>query len=383
MERALQKIFQIGFDSYATGKRLPPHYYKNAYWIQHCRTGRLGGHAEYCENGHLHRIHYNSCHTRSCPQCNGLVRERWLDRERERLMQCGHRHIVFTIDHELNPLWQCNRREMADLLFQAVHETLRTFTRDPRYLGATPGLLLGLHTWTRTLSLHPHIHCLVSEGGLDDQGHWRLAKRDFFLPARAVMAMFRGKMLDFVRTALATGRLKLPTGVRRQPMLNRLNRMGRKKWHVRIEKRYAHGAGVATYLARYLRGGPLHNRQLQLIGRTVRFRPRRRRGEPPQPVIQLPAERFVARVLQHLPEPQRPTIRRFGLYTPCRQPALNRARHHLAQSPVAQDSPKLEVLEYCRRVFGQPPSPLCAVCGAPARSTRPLPRAHSPPPMAR
>ncbi|MGA8260029.1 MAG: transposase [Arenicellales bacterium] len=381
MERALQRIFRVGFETYSQGRRLPRHYHTNAYWIQHCRTARLGGHAEYCENGHLHRVQYNSCHTRSCPQCNGLVRERWLERQKERLLRCGHRHIIFTIDHGLNPLWRCNRREMADVLFRAAAETLKTFTQDPRYLGGTPGVLLGLHTWTRTLGLHPHIHALVSEGGLDARGQWCAAKRDFFLPARAVMAMFRGKMLDFVRRGVVEDRLRLPAGVRRQQMLNRLNRMGRKKWNVRIEQRYAHGAGVATYLARYLRGGPVRDRQLSLEGRTVSFRPRVRSGAERLPVMRMPAEAFVARVLQHLPEPQRPTIRRVGLYTPCKQSALNRARGHLLQRPVVEDTPRLDVQEYCRRVFGQPPSRVCATCGAPVDLARRVPRAHDPPPL--
>ena len=96
--------------------------------------------------------------------------------------------------------------------------------------------------------------------------------------------------------------------------------------------------------------------------------------------MRMSAETFVARILQHLPEPQRPTIRRFGLYTPCKQSALDRARGYLTHQPVADGVPVLGVLEYCRRVFGHPPSRLCTVCGAPVERTRGVARAHDPPP---
>jgi hypothetical protein len=262
MERAVQRLFQKGFSTYAANRGLPLHHHKAAYWLQNCRTARLGGHAQVCENGHVAGVWYNSCHHRYCPQCNGPIKERWLERLKGSLIQCEHRHLIFTIDHALNDLWRCNRRVLADLLFQAVDETLKSFLGDDRYLGATPGYLLCLHTWSRSLALHPHIHCLITEGGLDSQGEWQRPRLDCFLPARAVMPKFRGKLLALIRQAAATERLVLPAELTPQRLKNRLNQLGRKKWNVRIQTRYAHGAGVATYLARYLRGGPIRNSQL-------------------------------------------------------------------------------------------------------------------------
>ena len=240
MDRALQKIFQEGFEPFSEGRRLPLHYYKAAYWLRHCRTARLGGHVQSCPNGHVEKVWYNSCRHRACPQCNALPNEQWLERERARLLSCPHRHLIFTIPHELNSLWMWNRRVMMDMLFRSVHATIQTLLVDPRYLGAQAGFVLTLHTWSRSLSLHPHIHVLVSEGGLDGSGRWRRPRKSCFLPARVVMALFRGKLLGALRVQVTEQRLRLPEGLSEQRCLNLINRLGRKKWNVRIQSSYAH-----------------------------------------------------------------------------------------------------------------------------------------------
>jgi hypothetical protein len=142
---------------------------------------------------------------------------------------------------------------MTTLLFQTVRDTLCTLLADPRYLGAQPGILAALHTWSQTLVLHPHLHCLVTGGGLTPDGHWKAVRNGFLLPARVVMAVFRGKMLDALQRAFARDTLVLPEAMRPQQFLNLLNRLGhptQTKWNVRIMERYAHGVGVVTYLAR-------------------------------------------------------------------------------------------------------------------------------------
>src|SRR5262249_2613597 len=149
---------------------------------------------------------------------------------------------------------------MTTLLFQAVRDTLCTLLADPQYLGAQPGILAALHTWSQTLVLHPHVHCLVTGGGLTPTGQWVAVRHGFLLPARVVMAVFRGKMLAAIRQAWARRTLALPASLRPQPFINLLNRLGhptKTRWNVRIMERYRHGVGVVTYLARYLRGGPI------------------------------------------------------------------------------------------------------------------------------
>src|SRR5215468_3041937 len=150
----LQTIFQDAFPAYEQTHPLPAHVRRAARAIMQCRTAALGGHVQACPDGHMSRIWYNSCRHRSCPQCASLQTERWLILQRVRLLACDHYHVIFTLPHELNPLWLANVPVMSSLLFQVVRETLGTLLADPKYLGAQPGIIAALHTWSQTLLLH-------------------------------------------------------------------------------------------------------------------------------------------------------------------------------------------------------------------------------------
>jgi len=253
MECTLRAIFQEHFEQYTFRHRVPAYVHRAAYWIARCRTAELGGHLRRCPAGHTERAFYNSCHQRICPQCQGLATERWLERQHARLLGCAHHHLIFTIPHELNALWCWNRGPLAKLLFGAVRETLMDLLGDPRYLGAQPAFLAALHTWGRSLSLHPHVHVLAADGGFTAEGAWIAPRRSHFLPARVLMLLFRGKLLAALREAIERRGLRIPTDTSPERLRSLLNRLGRKKWNVHIRARYAHGAGVAAYLARYSR----------------------------------------------------------------------------------------------------------------------------------
>src|SRR4030095_932072 len=204
------------------------------------------------------------------------------------------------------------------LLLQAVRDTLGTLLADPKYLGAQPGILAALHTWSQTLVLHPHVHCLVTGGGLTASGDWQAVRQGFLLPARVVMAVFRGKMLDAIRQAWRRGALVLPEVRRPQQWLNLLTRLGhprKSRWNVRIMERYRHGAGVITYLARYLRGGPLKNARLVAYdGERVTFTDRARQEEPDAgPAsphrMTLPVADFLQRWVLTVPVPRARVVR--------------------------------------------------------------------------
>jgi len=211
----LQTIFQDAFPAYEQTHPLPAHVRRAARAIMQCRTAALGGHVQACPDGHMARIWYNSCRHRACPQCAYLQTERWLALQQARLLACDHYHVIFTLPHDLNPLWLANGPLMTTLLFQAVRETLFDVLADATYLGAQPGMITALHTWSQTLVLHPHVHCLVTGGGLTSDGPWRAVRQGFLLPARVVMAVFRGKMLAAIRQAYARGALVLPERIRR------------------------------------------------------------------------------------------------------------------------------------------------------------------------
>jgi hypothetical protein len=146
----LQTIFQAAFPAYEQIHPLPAHIRKAARTIRPCRTAALGGHVQACPDGHMSRIWYNSCRHRSCPQCASLQTERWLALQQARLLACDHSHVIFTLPHDLHPLWLANVSVMTTLFFQAVRDTLGTLLADPKYWGAQPGIIAALHTWSQT-----------------------------------------------------------------------------------------------------------------------------------------------------------------------------------------------------------------------------------------
>jgi hypothetical protein len=204
----LQMILQPGYAAYERRHALPDHVRCAVWAILACRTAQLGGHIQACPDGHLEKVWNNSCRHRMCPQCAWLQIERWLARQKARLLACDHYHVIFTIPHALNDLWLANVAVMTQLLFASVHDTLCELLGDRKYLGARAGIIATLHTWTQTLLLHPHLHCLVTGGGLNEAGEWVAVRNDYLLPMRVVMALFRGKLLAAMRQGVAHGMLK-------------------------------------------------------------------------------------------------------------------------------------------------------------------------------
>lgn len=383
----LQTIFQDAFPAYEQTHPLPSHVRRAARAIRQCRTAALGGHIQACPDGHMARIWYNSCRHRSCPQCAFIQVERWLATQRARLLACDHYHVIFTIPHDLNPLWRENVPVMTGLLFTAVRDTLLPLRADPKYLGAQPGIRAALHTWGQTLVLHPHIHCLVTGGGLTPAGQWQAVRHGFLVPVRVAMAVFRGKFLAALRTAWERGDLQLPETLRPQPFLTLLNRLGHPqkiRWHVHSQERYPHGTGVATYLARYLRGGPLKNSRLVTCdGATVTFgyldnhdRSAGASGRPQR--MTLPIGDLLQRVLQHVPPPGTQVVRSWGLSQPLKAEALALGRAQQGQPPVPTPV-RLDWQTVCaQRGEGHPER--CSTCGQLLVCTGVLPRGGPSPP---
>jgi hypothetical protein len=382
----LQTIFQDAFPAYERCYPLPVHVRTAARAIMQCRTAALGGHVQAGPDGHISRVWYNSCRHRSCPQCAYLQTERWLALQRARLLACDHDHVIFTLPHDLNPLWLATVPVMTALLFQAVRATLIELLADPHSLGAQPGIIAALHTWSQTLVLHPHIHCLVTGGGLTPEGQWRAVRNGFLLPARVVMAVFRGKMLAAIRQALAREALTVPALRRPQQLLNLLNRLGhptKTRWNVRIMERYPHGAGVVTYLARYLRGGSIKNARLMAWdGDRVTFTYRtsaeaQGSGTLPRACMTLSSADFLQRWLLHMPVPQSRVVRFYGLYHHTHAEALALCRTQMGQLPVVVPV-TLDWQTACGQRGNAHPE-RCPACGQLLVCTGIIPRGGAPP----
>jgi hypothetical protein len=361
----LQKILQWGYAAYERHHARPNHVRRAVWAILACRTARLGGHVQACPDGHIERAWYNSCRHRMCPQCTWLQSERWLLQQKARLLACEHYHVIFTMPDELRGLWLANSRPMTQLLFATVRETLCELLGDAKYLGAQAGIIAALHTWSQTLVFPPHLHCLVTGGGLTDDGQWRAVRHGFLLPVRVVMAVFRGKLLAALRQGVAQGQLRLPEGRSPQQLANLLHKLGRTKWNVHIRERYPHGAGVLTYLARYIRGGPLANRRLVACengGVTFRYRVKGdESGGQQSDLMALPIEGFIRRYLRHVPEPGTRVVRGYGLYAPTKGEALAVCRAQVGQGPVA--APAVPDWQTACQDRGDDHPARCPVCG--------------------
>jgi hypothetical protein len=380
----IQKILQSAYPDYERTHPLPAHVRKAAKAMIECRTAPLGGHIQACPEGHVERVWYNSCKHRSCPQCAYIQVERWLAKQKARLLECDHYHVIFTIPSELNPLWMANVGEMTNLFFSAVKETVFELLGDKKYLGAKPGMMAALHTWGQTLVLHPHIHCLITGGGLTEEGRWQeRKKKGYLLPSRVVRKKFRGKLLDKIRRALKKGKLKLAAGKSEQQMNNLINKLGRVKWHVRIQEKYAHGEGVVTYLARYLRGGPIHNgRLIEFDGKEVSFwyKNNREEGEDgagKSGVMRLKVGELLGRLFLHVPEPGTQVVRRYGIYKGKKFLELEQSRKELGQGEV-EEVEELSWQEYSSQ-RGEERAKECEVCGRRLVCVVRWPRGGAPP----
>jgi Putative transposase/Transposase zinc-binding domain len=363
----IQQILRIGYAAYERSHQLPGYVRTAALALLSCRTAALGGHVQRCPDGHFARIWYNSCKHRFCPQCAWLQIERWLITQKARLFACDHYHVIFTLPEELRGLWLANVTLMTNLFFASVRETLYELLDDPRYLGARPGIIATLHTWSQTLVLHPHVHCLVTGGGMTPEGQWYAVRNGFLLPVRVVMALFRGKLLDAIDRGVRRGTLRLPEGMSLRQWEHLRKKLGRTKWNVHIRERYRYGEGVLTYLARYVRGGPMANTRLVSCDNgTVTFRYRVNgassgSGRTSWGLMTLPLPQFLQRYLLHVPPPRTRVVRSYGLYAPTQREALARCRAQLGQGAVVSP-PQLTWQTACS-ARGEAHPERCPICG--------------------
>ena len=278
-----------------------------------CRTAALGGHVAHCLDCGRDRIAYNSCRNRHCPQCQALARAHWLAREAENLLPVEYHHVVFTLPAELSDLALANRTTLYDLLLTAAAATLRVVAAHPKRLGALLGVLLVLHTWGQTLQHHPHVHGVVTGGGLscnadgvaDASPRWVACRPGFLLPVRVLSRVFRGKYLDGLRTAFAQGKLVFPgrLAALQAPAAfpSLLARLGGKEWVVYSKPPFGGPAQVLKYLARYTHRVALSNSRLvALEGGRVTFRYQDYADGRKPRTMTLAAEEFLRRFVQHV-----------------------------------------------------------------------------------
>jgi len=368
MALTVQGILNAVFPAYAATRKLPGRIHKAAIAIRRCRTAALGAHARHCPEGHVRQVHYNSCRHRSCPTCAAPRAVRWLNALQARLLPTRHFQLVFTIAHELLPLWRYNQKQLGDALFRAARLSILALLGDPRRLGVCPGFVLSLHTWGEELQLHPHLHGLITAGGLTAGGQWKPSAEGYLVWGPALRDAFRDRLLLEIRRLLDRNQLTLPPDQDRAGVRVMLDEIGQKLWNVRIEKPYAHGRGLAVYLARYLRGGPVKDHRLRAFdGKSVQFTCRHHRGRNGQKArwrtTRLPAPLFVGRLLEHVAPRGFHVVRAGGLYAGGQSRKLEQARTSLAAGQASSSVPL--VISTPPPITANPTPASCPVCGRP------------------
>ena len=312
------EIFRQHGSAYRESHRLSHQEFRVMRAIEVCRTAALGGHRDQCDHcGHV-EISYNSCRNRHCPKCQTLRKEKWIEARSEDLLPIEYFHVVFTLPSELNLLVSMNRKALYDLLFRSVSETIAQLANDPKHLGATVGVIGILHTWGQNLMDHPHLHCIVTGGGLSSDGTWIPCRRRFFLPVRVMSALFRGKFLDLLKDSFKKENLVFPDRLRhlKDPTDFETFRKNLypKKWVVYCTPPFDGVKGVLQYLGRYTHRVAISNhRLLSNQGGKVSFLWRDYADHQRQKIMTLKAPEFIRRFLLHVLPSRYVRIRHFGL----------------------------------------------------------------------
>jgi hypothetical protein len=298
--------------------------------------------------------------------------------------------VVFTLPEGLRPLALRNQKVIYSLLFKAVSETLTELARDSKHLGAEIGFMAILHTWSQTLIGHPHLHCLVTGGGLSLDGkQWVCSKKDFFIPVHVLSSLFRGKFLDGLKKDYEAERLKFPGQIeelKEASVFKRfLTNLYRQEWVVYCKPPLKHPEKVMDYLGRYTHRVALSNdRLVKLEGNQVTFRWRDSADHNKIKLLTLKALEFIRRFLLHVLPDQFVKIRYYGILSHrSRKTKLSRCKKLLgvAVSEETEEGPKETWQDLLTRITGIDPT-ICPHCGKGRMIQREilLPQHNGPPP---
>ena len=314
MQDVLQRFYPGYLDSYVPNTQQE----KVVRHILNCKTGAYGVNVSRCSScGHV-QFHNNSCRDRSCPMCQALSNELWIDAQNEHVLDIDYYHIVFTCPSELNPLIYSNQKELYSLFFHTVAETVMELSGNPAHLGGTPGFISVMHTWSSNLSYHPHIHVLCTGGGLDADGNWNQKREGFFLPGKVIAKVFKGKFLSGLKELHKEGKLCYVGEAEKYrnhyEYRDLMNLCYQKDWVTDIRESFAGAESVMHYLGRYTHRIAISNsRILRMDEKGVTFRVKDYRNGGVWKELTLDGVEFVRRFLMHVPPGRFVRIRHYGL----------------------------------------------------------------------
>lgn len=365
----MAEVFNRFADEYQKHRLLSFEQQKLIREISQCRTYVLGGHVTACTACGNIKVHYNSCGNRGCPQCQGVNKEKWILERGYDLLPVKYFHVVFTLPSELRSICYQNKRLIYDLLFSCTWETLDTFSKDPKQkLQARMGMIAVLHTWTQKLPYHPHLHCIVPAGGVDEEGNWKITKSngDFLFHFTALAQTFRGKFMEKLIKLYKQKKLTLEGKIAHLKQAHDFWLLKKKlyeiNWVVHTKKPFKNPGSVIEYLARYTHKIAISNYRIKAIGENdVTFSYLDRANNDKQKIMTLPADKFIARFLLHVAPRGFCKIRHYGfLSTRVKQHYMPLIRKSLGMKEQGP-KPKYTVKDVLRITKGIDPD-LCPEC---------------------
>jgi hypothetical protein len=311
----LSDVFNRYGGEYLKERKLPWEIIKAINAIRNCRTEALGGRIYSCEECGTEVELYNSCRNRHCPKCQGNSREKWLKKRMKELLPIGYFHVVLTVPHELNELFQRNKKEMYNILFKSSSETLLKLSKDPKYLGAEIGFMSVLHTWGQTLVDHYHIHSIVPGGGLSkNEKRWISLKNEKYLFPKDVMSELFKKIF---LSNLEKRKEKMSFGENLRDDIefkNLKNKLYMKKWITYCKEPFGSAEEVIEYLGRYTHRVAITNNRIKDIeSGEIKFKYKDYSDNNKMKTMKLDAKEFIRRFLLHILPTGFVKIRYFGI----------------------------------------------------------------------
>lgn len=330
------------------GAHMPPSHHKVLHDIEACRTEALGGQILRCEPCQECRSSYHSCQNRHCPKCGNGHAEEWLAMQNTLLLPVTYFMVTFALPAELRDLARRHQKTLYSLFFRTSAAALQTLAADRRFVGGQLGFFGVLHTWTRDLRSHPHIHYIVAAGGLSADGRqWLAAPDDFLVPVKALSTIFRAKFRDALKKPPALYAPVPPA-------------TWEKDWGVHAEP-VGSGQQALKYLAPYIFRVALSNQRiLKLEDDHVTFQYHDAKTDQLKTQI-LPVEEFIRRFLQHVLPSRFIKVRDYGFLSSRNRHRLAQVNERLNVKPLEKQQPPHTPAEV---PDGQPAEMRCPKCGS-------------------
>lgn len=302
----IRKVWEFSYDDFESSGQFQSDVQRKAsHAILNCKSGKLGVNASICPDcGHM-EFHSCSCRNRSCPNCQAVNKELWVDKRRAEVIDAPYFHVVFTLPHELNSLIYCNQKLLYGLLHRCCAQTLLELSADKKYLGATPGIIQILHTWNQEIGYHVHMHCIISGGGLTRDNKIRKSRDKFFIPVKVLRDKFKGKYLAELDSLHKSGKLAFSSSCEQlrssYEWTSFRNSLYEKNWCPYIKETFNGFGNAIEYLGRYTHKIAISNsRILSVDEQKVTFSARGKKPGEPRRTITLDNTEFIRRYLMHV-----------------------------------------------------------------------------------